>query len=109
MYKIAVMGDYDSIYGFATLGLTIFPFGPDETEEAKEALRRLLKGGYGVIYITEELASRMEDEIARYSEQIMPTIILIPGVCGNTGKGVLSVRKSVEQAVGSDILFGDEM
>ena len=25
MYKIAVIGDYDSIYGFATLGLGIFP------------------------------------------------------------------------------------
>ncbi|MBO1695080.1 V-type ATP synthase subunit F, partial [Bacteroides uniformis] len=25
MYKIAVVGDYDSIYGFATLGLDIFP------------------------------------------------------------------------------------
>ena len=25
MAKIAVMGDYDSIYGFAALGLSIFP------------------------------------------------------------------------------------
>ena len=25
MYRIAVVGDYDSIYGFAALGLTTFP------------------------------------------------------------------------------------
>ena len=25
MYKIAVLGDYDSIYGFATIGLDTFP------------------------------------------------------------------------------------
>ena len=25
MYKIAVMGDKDSIYGFASIGLDIFP------------------------------------------------------------------------------------
>jgi V/A-type H+-transporting ATPase subunit F len=29
-------------------------------------------------------------------------------VQGNTGKGVEQVRKSVEQVVGSDILFGGE-
>ena len=34
-----------------------------------------------------------------------PAIIQIPGVKGNTGAGIISVRKSVEQAVGSDILF----
>ena len=34
-----------------------------------------------------------------------PAIILIPGVKGNTGEGLRGVHKSVEQAVGSDILF----
>ena len=39
MYKIAVLGDYDSIYGFAALGLDIFPVnGP---EEAKQTLTQL--------------------------------------------------------------------
>lgn len=37
-----------------------------------------------------------------------PAIILIPGVSGNTGKGIESVKKSVEQAVGSDILFSNQ-
>ncbi len=30
----------------------------------------------------------------------------IPGIAGNTGAGVAGVKKSVEQAVGSDIIFG---
>ena len=34
MYKIAVIGDYDSIYGFATLGLSICPV--KNREEAKD-------------------------------------------------------------------------
>jgi V/A-type H+-transporting ATPase subunit F len=38
----------------------------------------------------------------------MPAIIQIPGVRGNTGNGISGVKKSVEQAVGSDILFGNE-
>ena len=35
MYKIAVMGDRDSIYGFAALGLDTFPV--TEKEEAAES------------------------------------------------------------------------
>ena len=36
----------------------------------------------------------------------LPAVIQIPGVSGNTGAGVSGVKKTVEQAVGSDILFG---
>ena len=58
--------------------------------------------------MTEELAAKMPNEIARFREEMLPAIILIPGVSGNTGEGISGVKKSVEQAVGSDILFGNE-
>ncbi|HIX60443.1 MAG TPA: V-type ATP synthase subunit F [Candidatus Blautia gallistercoris] len=106
MYKIAVIGDYDSIYGFAALGLDIFPVS--EPEEAKSKFQQLAGGTYAVIYITEALAAQLEQEIEKYREEILPAIIQIPGVSGNTGAGILEVKKSVEKAVGSDILFGDE-
>ncbi len=48
----------------------------------------------------------MEDELEKYREKTLPAIIQIPGVSGNTGAGVEGVKKTVEQAVGSDILFG---
>lgn len=102
MYKIAVMGDRDSIYGFAALGLEPFPF--TDPAAAGKKLRELAEGDYAVIYITEALAAQLEHEIDRYREAELPAIILIPGVSGNTGNGLLAVRKSVEQAVGSDIL-----
>ena len=52
MFKIAVMGDYDSIYGFSALGLTIFPVKDGETEKAARTLRTLADGEYGIIYMT---------------------------------------------------------
>ena len=55
MYKIAVMGDYDSVYGFAALGLDIFPIASQEEAEAR--LHQLAAEEYGVIYITEALAA----------------------------------------------------
>ena len=102
MYKIAVLGDYNSIYGFAALGLDTFPV--EDPTEGKEKLNRLATGEYAVIYITEQLAA----EISKYSEALMPAIIQIPGIAGNTGAGIENVKKSVETAVGSDILFSNE-
>ena len=106
MYKIAVMGAYDSIYGFAALGLATFP--AETHEEGRRLLRELIESDYAVIYITEALAAQLEEEIDKFKTRITPAIILIPGVSGNTGKGIAGVKKSVEQAVGSDILFSNQ-
>lgn len=103
MYKIAIMGDRDSIYGFAALGLDTFPVS--EKEEAIKTLKSLAQGTYAVIYVTEKLQAMIPDEIAKHAEYRVPAIIPIPGVSGNTGIGIGNVRKMVEQAVGSDIIF----
>ncbi len=102
MYKIAVIGDKDSIYGFAAIGLEIFPC--DSAQDAAHQIHKMAENGYGVIYITEKLASQMEAELDQYRELPLPAIIPIPGSDGNTGLGMRNVSKSVEQAVGSDIL-----
>ena len=106
MYKIAVVGDYESVYGFATLGLEIHPVTLPEA--ARNTLKKLVDENYGVIYITEVLAEAIKDEIELYKSQISPAIVLIPGTYGNTGDGVQAVKNFVEQAVGSDILFGND-
>ena len=102
MYKIEAMGDKSSIYGFASIGLEIYPI--DEPQAAIHQLRTMVDGGYAVIFITEELATQIESELDRYRELPVPAIIPIPGIQGNTGLGMRNVSKSVEQAVGSDIL-----
>ena len=106
MYKIGILGDRDSIYGFATLGLETFPV--EDPEEAERMLRTLAAKDYAIIYITEELQEQLSGEIEKYTDQKLPAIIPIPGVSGNTGQGLANVSKLVVQAVGSDILFGGE-
>lgn len=103
MYKIAVMGDRDSVYGFAALGLDVYPI--EDPKEAVKTLKLLAGSNFAVVYITEALAVKIENEIETYRLKKLPAIILIPGVSGNTGQGMLNVKKSVEQAVGSDIIF----
>ena len=106
MYKVAVIGDRDSIYGFAALGLETFPVS--EQSQAVHKLRELAEGEYAVIYITEALAESLKNEVDRYRLARLPAIIPIPGVSGNTGMGIANVKKSVEQAVGSDIIFNGD-
>ena len=105
MYKVAVLGDRDSIYGFAALGLDTYPVA--DREEAARILKTLSDGQYAIIYITEALQAELESEIDHYVTDYLPAIIPIPGVSGNTGKGMRNVKKSVERAVGSDIIFNN--
>ena len=67
MYKVAVVGDYDSIYGFAALGLETFPVS--DVKETEKVFLELASGSYAVIYITEAAAAGIEAAIDRYREQ----------------------------------------
>ena len=67
MYKIAVLGDYDSIYGFAALGLDTYPV--KNPEEAKETFLRLAEEKAGIIYITEACAA-VSDLLEAYGARV---------------------------------------
>ena len=102
MYNIAVLGERDSVLGFAALGLDVFPVWNEE--EAQRRFRQLAAGQYAVIYVTEAAAQWLQKEMEKVRFSISPAVILIPGTHGNTGEGMRGVHRSVEQAVGSDIL-----
>lgn len=103
MYRIAVVGDRDSIYGFATLGMEVFPV--NENNEAKNIIKKLINENVAVIYLTESIAHEIYEEISELISDNMVSVIPIPGLFGNTGIGMKNVKKSVEKAVGTDILF----
>lgn len=101
MYKIAVLGDRDSVLGFKALGLdTCFV---EDAEEARRALHRLAREEYAIIYITEQLATQLTADIDRYKTAVTPAVILIPGKTGSLGLGARALQSAVERAVGADI------
>ncbi len=102
MYNVAVIGDRETVIGFKAIGLKVC-YADNETE-AREHLLRLAKEQTAVIYITDDLAQRLSEEIAEYSRQPLPAVILIPGKNGSNGVALANVSKSVERAVGADIL-----
>ena len=50
MYKIAVVGDRDSVLGFQALGLSVFPV--ETAEEARRVIHATAKEAYAIIYLT---------------------------------------------------------
>ena len=101
-YRIAVLGDKDSVLGFKALGLSTYAV--DSGEEARATLHRIAKEDFAVIYVTETLAVELEHDINRYKDELTPAIILIPGKEGSLGIGARNIKKAVERAVGADIL-----
>ena len=104
MYKIGIIGPRDAILGFMALGFSVHEAATVE-EAAKELHRMARSQEYGVIFITENYAVKLEDEIARYRDLPLPAIVSIPGQEGSTGYGMNVLRNAVERAVGADILF----
>ena len=101
-YKIAAVGDEDSVLGFKALGLDVF--STEDAEEARGLLHRLAKENYAIIYLTEGYAKTMQADIARYQDALTPAVILIPGREGSLGIGMANVTNAVERAVGANIL-----
>lgn len=101
-YRIAVLGDMDSVLGFKALGLEVCAV--ESADEGRQELSRMAKEDYAVVYITEQLASQLRSEIDKCKERVTPAVIMIPGKEGSLGIGMSEVKQTVERAVGADIL-----
>jgi len=106
MYSIGVIGDYDSICGFSAVGFNIFPV--ESAEQARKELKTLANSGYGIIYITEPYMEELAADCAVYNDKAKSCMIPIPACTGVTGFGESRLKHFVEQAVGSDIIFGEQ-
>ena len=104
-YRIAVIGDRESVMGFRALGLDVFPV---EKEEAKAVFSRLVKEEqgppYAIIYITEELMRPLRTEISALKDELIPAVIPIPSKDGTLNLGMEALNSAVERAVGTNIL-----
>ena len=106
MYKIGIIGRRDAVQGFMALGFAVRE--ADSTADAARELHAMAKSQeYGVIFITENFATELEEEMAKYRDLPIPAIVSIPGQEGSTGFGMNNLRRAVERAVGADILFKD--
>ncbi|MEN8906882.1 MAG: V-type ATP synthase subunit F [Clostridiales bacterium] len=106
MYKIAIVGDKDSITIYKAAGLDIFP--TNNVQEIKSKINKLADESYGIIFIIEDFMKDLSESIERYKEAITPIIISIPGVKGSKGTGISQLKNAMERAIGVDVLFRDK-
>ena len=105
MYKVSILGDVNSVYGFAAVGIETFVV--EDGELALQKLKKIISSeSYAIVFVTEKIYSEIESELRLYESQMLPAIIPIQGVGEDTSTGVRDLRKAVEKAVGSDIIFG---
>ena len=103
MYKIAIIGERDCVMGYMAIGFSVHE--AQDAAMAGRVLHKLAKSGeYAIIFIVENYAKALEEEIAAYKDSPLPAIIVIPGREGSLGIGKDNIQRAIERAVGADIL-----
>lgn len=100
--NVAIIGDSDSVLGFRALGVAAFPV--TAREEAYDTLKTLARS-YKVIFVTEQWAETLSELLERYKTRAYPIVIPVPSATGSNGIGMEGIKKDVEKAIGSDIIF----
>ena len=105
-YKIAILGSHDTILGFKALGVEVVSLVEDKAEQQ---VKEVVEGEkYAIVFITEDWTVKLEGILSEYYSRALPAIVSVPSPQGITGAAFKNLKKIVEQAVGSDILFKSE-
>ena len=100
--KIGVIGDKDSVLGFLAAGFHTFV--TEDPKEAAHILENAVENGFAVLYITEDLLREIPESYEKFKTEPMLAIIPIQSKTGSLGIGMALIKRSVERAVGADIL-----
>ncbi len=100
--KIGAIGENDVMLIFKAVGADIFPV--INAEQARDTLKKIAKKNYGIIFITDNFASKIDSTIREYSEKMLPSIMVIPGIGEKNDYAINRLRQAIIKAVGADII-----
>ena len=107
MSNIAIIGEREIVIGFSLIGFQLFPV--TDSNEAKIALEKCTTdGNCQIIFITDNIAQLIIDEIEKYQRISPISICILPNRKQDSKLSIEMLRKNVEKAVGTDILFRRE-
>ena len=109
--KIAAFGESDTMLIFKAAGIDVFPVnaGIEEISEAEKKLRQLVRKGYGIIFMTETIAIKLDRIIKEYSNELIPSIVVVPGLGERNNYAVKNLRRAVIKAVGADVMSEEKL
>lgn len=106
MSNIALIGEKEVIIGFNLVGMKLFPVV--NSDEAIKALKDCNKNNFAIVFITDSIAQVIIDKIEEYQKISSISICILPNRIKDTSLNINILRKNVEKAVGTDILFRKE-
>ncbi len=106
MSNVAIIGEKEIIIGYSLIGLKLFPV--IDGNEAKIALDKCIQDNFSLVFITDDIAQLIIEEIEKY-QKISPTsICILPNRIKDSGLTLKLLKKNIEKAVGTDIMFRKE-
>lgn len=99
---MAVIADSDSVLAFRAIGFDTYLVSPDNAAEELE--KQCESGKYAVIFLSENLAEKLEDELAKYDKIPLPAICIIPIDIGKKDVGFSRLQKLSIKATGTDVV-----
>ena len=99
--KIAAFGEKDVMLIFKAIGIEVFPVSKNSRPE--EQLEKLVKEGYAVIFITENVALKINATVKKYMNKTLPSNVVIPGLGKKENFAVDLLRQAVVRAMGVDL------
>ena len=104
-YKAAAVGSHSSVVLFSAAGIRTV--SAENVKDAEKAVNTLVKEGYGIIFLTENYAKELENELKRYRETAYPVILPVPERAGGSGYGMQKINNNMEKAIGTNIFDKD--
>ncbi len=96
--KAAIIGEKDIVLGFNDLGMDVFSV--EEDDDFKRAKQEISQD-FAVVFVTETIAQKYNlDDLY---DKTLPAVLIIPGVKRELGKGLESLKKTIERALGSEL------
>ena len=103
--KIAAFGESDIMLIFKAIGADVFPVDDtQDMQDVEDKLKKIVKEGYGIIFMTETIAAGLDSTIKYYSTRITPSIVVIPGLGKRNNYAVNQLRTAIIKAVGADVM-----
>ncbi len=104
--KVAVIGDADFVMPFSALGLDTYCVD-DSTEQIGEAARQIVKQGYGLVVVAENIAATADETFAECQDRPTPCVVVVPFTTEAGGFATEVLAEVLRMATGIDILQGE--
>ena len=108
-YKIAVVGDQETVTGFALAGATYAHIHATREETLAKLNEFFASGEIGLVLITHRVAEELEPDFRQmfWAKQLIPLVLRIPDKTGYMPK-VDELREIIRRTVGAEIMVRKE-